>query len=355
MKVKAACLNYQFSALSFHLFIVQEIQKAKFEINSAQLFAFGFIAFCVSAAALIGSFPLAASIVTIFLFAGVHNFMEFRYFAARMPLVWGKSRLFYSVGIGGVIVLTIAYLSIYFGSGNWLWSADGWQIAVSVWNTAFVLWLGTLFYIRGRQKPKSDWSLAFAAAFLLAALAWLAPQYWSLSLVYLHPLVALWFLERQIRRTRKEWLKAYRFCLASIPVFLLILWLALVNQPNLPEDKALFWRISQHAGSQILPNVSSYLLVATHVFLETIHYTVWILLIPLADFRAVPWKLKEIPLFSNKKGFPKLIFAAIAAGVFLVFALWLGFSVDYATTRDVYFAFAMAHVLAEFPFLVKML
>jgi len=29
--------------------------------------------------------------------------------------------------------------------------------------------------------------------------------------------------------------------------------------------------------------------------------------------------------------------------------------VDYATTRDIYFAFAIAHVMAEFPFLIKML
>jgi hypothetical protein len=334
---------------------MQEIQRAGFEITRAQMFALGFVAFCTLAAILIGSFPLQLSIVTIFLFAGVHNFMEFRYFAARMPLRWGKSRLFYSVGIGGVIALMAAYLAIYFGSGNWLWSADGWQITVSVWNTLFVLWLGLLFYLRGRQKAKSDWTPAFAVAFLLAALAWLAPSYWSLSMVYLHPFIALWFLERQIRRTKKEWLRAYHFCLASIPVFLAILWLALANQPNLSEDTTLLWRISQHAGSGILPNVSSHLLVATHVFLETIHYAVWILLIPLVDFRAVPWKLNEVPFFANKKGFPKLVLAAIAVSVLLICALWLGFSVNYETTRDVYFAFAMAHVLAEFPFLIKML
>lgn len=331
------------------------IQISQVKPKSAQIFALGFVAFCAFAATLIGSFPLQLSIVTIFLFAGVHNFMEFRYFAARMPLAWGKSRLFYSVGIGGVIVLTAAYLLIYFGSGNWLWSADGWQIAVSSWNTLFILWLGTLFFIRGRQKAKSDWTLAFAVAFLLAALAWLVPAYWSLSMVYLHPFVAMWFLERQIRRTKKHWLKAYHLCLASIPIFLAILWLTLASQAHLPEDTTLFWRISQHAGSQILPNVSSHFLVAAHVFLETIHYTVWILLIPLVDFRAVPWKLSEIPIFANKKGFPKLVAAAIAVSVLLIFALWLGFSTDYETTRDVYFAFAMAHVLAEFPFLVKML
>ena len=37
------------------------------------------------------------------------------------------------------------------------------------------------------------------------------------------------------------------------------------------------------------------------------------------------------------------------------FLLWFGFAVDYTTTRDIYFAFAIGHVLAEFPFLIKML
>ena len=39
----------------------------------------------------------------------------------------------------------------------------------------------------------------------------------------------------------------------------------------------------------------------------------------------------------------------------MVVALWLGFSTDYATTRDVYFTVAIAHVLAEAPFLLRML
>ncbi len=251
--------------------------------------------------------------------------------------------------------MAAAYLTLYFASGNWLWSLDSWAALTAVWNTAFVLWLALLVYLRGRQRPKSDWAWAFPAAFLLAALAWMVPQYWSLSLVYIHPFIAMWFLERQIRRTKPEWLRAYHYCLASIPVFVALLWIALSGTPNLPEETNLFWRITQHAGSQILPGISSRLLVATHVFLESIHYFVWILLIPLVDWRAVPWKLDRIPLLSGKGGFPKLVVGAVAVSLILVIALWFGFAIDYTTTRDLYFAFAMAHVLAEFPFLIKML
>lgn len=334
---------------------MQEIRVAGPTISGAQTLFWAFAAVCAIAATLIGVFPLQASIVTIFLFAGVHNFMEFRYFAARMPLRWGRSKLYYTVGIGGVLALAAAYLTLYFASGNWLWSLETGPILTASWNTAFVLWLGLLFYLRGRQRARSDWSWAFAIAFLLAALAWVVPQYWSLSLVYIHPFIAMWFLERQIRRSKPEWLRAYHYCLGSIPVFVVMLWFAFSAQPNLPEDTNLFWRISQHAGSQILTGVSSHFLVATHVFLESIHYFVWILLIPLIDRRAIPWKLSEIPLFSIRGGFPRLVFGALAISFTIMVVLWAGFSVDYTTTRDIYFAFAIGHVMAEFPFLIKML
>ena len=322
--------------------------------SSAQVLIVAFVIGCAVAAGLIGAFPLQLSIVTIFLFAGVHNLMEFRYFAARMPVRWGRSRTYYCVGIGGVVVLTVAYLGLYFASGNWLWS-DATQIYLLLaWNTALIVWTGSLFYLRGRQKSR-DWGLALPVLMIVAAFAWAVPQYWSLSLVYLHPLIALWFLERQIRRTKPEWLRAYHLCLASIPVFLVMIWVAFAGRPDLPGDTFLFWRIAQHAGSEILPGISSHVLVATHVFLESIHYFVWILFIPLVDRRAIPWRLDDVPMFASRDGIPKLFGALVIVGVIAVAALWLGFAVDYTTTRDIYFAFAIGHVLAEFPFLVKML
>ena len=43
----------------------------------------------------------------------------------------------------------------------------------------------------------------------------------------------------------------------------------------------------------------------------------------------------------------------LIVGAGITFALWFGFAADYTTTRDIYFAFAIGHVLAEVPFLVK--
>ena len=43
------------------------------------------------------------------------------------------------------------------------------------------------------------------------------------------------------------------------------------------------------------------------------------------------------------------------AGGVMVLLLWACFLVDYPTTRDVYFTVAMLHVLAEAPFLLRMI
>jgi hypothetical protein len=230
-----------------------------------------------------------------------------------------------------------------------------WTAGIAFWNTLLLLWVCALVYLRGRQSQRRDWSWVFAVGFALCALAWGLPLLFSLSLVYVHPLVALWFLDRQLKRTRPQWRKAYHLCLATLPLMLVVLWTQLSGTPGLPDADALSWRITQHAGAGVLTNVSSHLLVSTHVFLETIHYGVWLLLIPLAGLGSRVWQTNTIPLVSHRKGWPRTVRAALALGLFVVLALWAAFAFDYATTRDLYFTFAMAHVLAEAPFLIRLL
>jgi hypothetical protein len=67
------------------------------------------------------------------------------------------------------------------------------------------------------------------------------------------------------------------------------------------------------------------------------------------------WEVKTVPIARHPRGFPKLVGAALLLGVFVVAVLWFGFALDYSTTRDIYFTVAIAHVLAEAPFLLKML
>jgi hypothetical protein len=145
----------------------------------------------------------------------------------------------------------------------------------------------------------------------------------------------------------------------------------LSQTPPLADDNGLFWRITQHSGAELLPQVSSHVLVSVHLFLEMLHYGVWLLAVTLVGPLALTpstssttkrenpfiriWDLQSLPLVRHPKGFPKLVAGLLVVGLVLVCALWLGFSFDYATTRDIYFTVAIAHVLAEAPFLLRMI
>jgi hypothetical protein len=320
------------------------------------LFASVAVACGVTAAVLASWLPLQVSIVTVFLFAGPHNWFEFRYFLMRLPARFGKSRDFFVTAFAGLVILTVSYVSLPFVYERAGWSSETWLVVLATWNTVLLAWLVALIQLRGKQKRprtsvsqrKSDWTWTVPLALALAALNWFGPEFFSLALVYVHPLIALWFLDRQLKRTRPEWLKTYRRCLCLVPVILVVMIWRLSQTSALADDNGLFWRITQHSGAQLLPQVSSHMLVSVHLFLEMLHYGVWIVALPLLA-----------PQFWNftraRKGFPRLTPALLTLGVVAVGILWVGFSRDYAQTRDLYFTIAIAHVLAEAPFLLKML
>ena len=322
---------------------------------SAKVFAAILIASAFTSAALASWLPLQMSIATVFLFAGPHNWFEARYFLMRLPARFGRSRTFFVVAFAGIFLLTLGYISfpaLYYAN---LWSGANWPTAIATWNTALLLWIAALIVLRGRQTSRRDWFWALPAAFTLCAVNWLAPDLFSLAIVYLHPLIALWFLDRHLRRTKPEWLSVYRRCLLVLPVLLLGMLWQLARTPSLADDNGLFWRITQHAGAELLPNVSSHMLVSTHVFLEMLHYGVWIVALPLIGASGAIWKVNTIPLARRTSGFPKLIGAFLVVGLFAVAFLWVGFSANYSAMRDVYFAVAVAHVMAEAPFLLRMI
>jgi len=317
-------------------------------------FALSLLLFGLLSALLISWKPIQLSIATVFLFAGPHNWVEFRYFLGRMPVRWGRSKPFFIVGLGGVVALTAAYAMIYALGQTWYLSETAWVMSTGLWNTFVVIWLSTLVHLRAKQIGR-DRSWVFAIGFAVCALVWFAPVWFSLAMVYVHPLIALCFLDRQIKRTRPRWSGAYRLCLAVLPAIVVVMWTQLASTSNLSENDGLAWRITQHAGAGILVGVSSHLLVATHVFLETIHYGVWLVLIPLLTPGGTFFGVRRIPLAVSKNGWPGTVRTALVMSAFAVIALWIGFSANYTTTRDVYFTIAMAHVLAEAPFLIRLL
>lgn len=304
---------------------------------------------------LAGWVPVAFSIATVFLFAGPHNWIEVRYFLSRLPARWGKLRSFFLLALAGVLGLTAVFAALPYLASWGDWSGKTIARVHALWNTTFLSWLVVLIQMRSRQNPRRDWSWTLPVILAAAALCWVLPNYWSLVLVYGHPLVALWILDRELSRRRPQWQRAYRCSLSLLPLLLGLLWWRLAKAPPLLGTDGLTLRITQHAGAAILTGVSNHLLVATHTFLEMIHYSVWLVAIPLVGIGAEPWRIELIALARRSLGWRHAVLGLLTLGAFLVLVLWGCFLVDYATTRDVYFTVAMLHVLAEVPFLLRAL
>jgi hypothetical protein len=273
------------------------------------------------AAAIAACFPVQLSLAAVFLFAGPHNWMEARYFVARMPVRWGAQRPFFVIAIAGIVALSLTFSLI--------------PVNRSVWHSAAALWILTLLRISRSEII----SIALPIAFGWMALAWAVPGIADLMLLFLHPLAALWFVHRQIARTRPEWLPGFRtLALAIVPLAMLIVW----SQP----------------ASFAVPTLASFVqlslspsLLALHAFLEMLHYGAWVILLPLIGLASAPWDFGAIPLVRHRNGWPRLVKTALLAGAAAVILLWVCFFLDYRTTREVYFTLAIVHVMAEIPFL----
>ena len=324
-------------------------------VTNARVFGAIVLLCIVASAAFAGWLPLQVSIVTVFLFAGPHNWFELRYFLMRLPVRFGRSRNFFLTAFAGLGVLTLSYVSLPLLYNVVLWSDEAWSTVIASWNSLFLFWLVSLVWLRGKQKPRANWAWTIPLGLALCSFNWLSPDLFSLAIVYVHPLVALWFLDRHLARTRPEWLRAYRRCLLVLPFVLVGMVWQLSRTAPLPDSNGLFWRITQHSGAEVLPQVSSHLLVSVHLFLEMLHYAVWIIALPVIGGSTRFWDVNTVPIARHARGFPRLVAGLLVLALAAVVFLWLSFSMDYSTTRDIYFTIAIAHVLAEAPFLLRMI
>jgi hypothetical protein len=342
--------------MSFSPGITTELMGAGLRLSSAGKFAVGCLALTLGSAILAGWMPLGFSIVTVFLFAGPHNWIEARYFLTRMPGRWGRLRTFFLFALAGIVFLpaSFALLPLLARTGNW--QVQSRNLAWGTWNTLLALWIALVIHLRSRQNPRRDWSWTVPLALVVVSLAWIAPAWWGLGLVYLHPLMALWILDRELQRSRPQWRRTYHKFLIALPLMLCMLCWRLKDMPSLPGQDILTQRITQHAGAGILSGISTHLLVAVHTFLEMLHYGVWLLAIPLVGLRNVaPWQVSQVPMARRSATWRRGLKLFLALGAAAVLLLWACFLADYPATRDVYFTLAMVHVLAEVPFLLRAL
>ena len=332
-----------------------KIWPAARAVPNARVFG-AIVLLCIVASAAFASWlPLQVSIVTVFLFAGPHNWFELRYFLMRLPVRFGRSRNFFLTAFAGLGVLTISYVSLPLLYNTVLLSDEAWTTVIASWNSLFLFWLVSLVWLRGKQKRGANWTWTIPLGLALCSFNWLSPELFSLAIVYVHPLVALWFLDRHLARTRPEWLSTYRRCLSVLPFVLIGMVWQLSQTAPLPDSNGLFWRITQHSGAEVLPQVSSHLLVSVHLSLEMLHYAVWIIALTVIGGSIKFWDVKTVPVARHARGFPRLVAGMLVLALAAVVFLWMGFSMDYSTTRDIYFTIAIAHVLAEAPFLLRMI
>lgn len=328
--------------------------KPAFALPPGTPFAIGFVALAVIAAVVCGLFPVGVSIAAVFLFAGPHNWFEARYILGRLPARTGKLWAFFLVSFVGIVGLTA-----WFAALPWLYDVPVFSSysseVISAWTSTLVLWIATLVWMRSRTAPKFDGGWVWAVACGLIAIAWLLPWVLPVALVYVHPLIALWLLGRELRRSHRQWLPAFRVALLAMPVLFTGLVFTLWNAEDLPGTDPLTAAITRHSGAESIPWVSSRLLVAAHTFLELVHYGVWVVLMPLVGLKSAPWDTTSIPAARRGGNWKRGVAVLLGFGLLITAVLWVAFGVDYTTTRSVYFTVALLHVLAEVPFLLRMI
>jgi hypothetical protein len=316
-------------------------------------FASAFVGLAIAAAALAGAIPIEFSIAAVFLFGGPHNWIEVRYALGCLPARAGKLWPFFLLSATGIVGLTLGFAAIPWLAAH-VNEGGVAATAYAVWNSTFLFWVAGLIWMRSRTNPRFDGGWVWPLACLLCAAVWLNPIALNVALIYLHPLMALGLLDRELTRSRPEWRRTYRCALASIPLLLVMLWWHLHGKPGLPGNDAIAQEIIAHTGADFLAGISTHFLVAAHVFLEMIHYGAWLVLIPLIGMKSWPWDLRTIPAVRRNRHWQRGIALVLVAGLGIVSVLWICFGLDYATTRSIYFTVAMLHVLAEVPFLLRM-
>src|SRR6476619_3821281 len=118
------------------------------ERSSPRLFIAACLAVAILAASLAGFVPIGFSIVTVFLFAGPHNWLEFRYFLAKMPAHWGPLKPFFSPAVGGVLLLAAGFGAMALLGRSQDWDREQWQLASASWNSVLIAWVAVLAWMR---------------------------------------------------------------------------------------------------------------------------------------------------------------------------------------------------------------
>ena len=133
----------------------QPFSKRRADLPGLPLAA-GLFTIAAVAALLAGWVPIVFSIATVFLFAGPHNWLEARYILGRLPARAGKLWGFFAVSFAGIIGLTIAFAAHPVVPGQCARSPCESDTLYAGWNTAFLLWVAALVWMRSRTRTRGS-------------------------------------------------------------------------------------------------------------------------------------------------------------------------------------------------------
>ena len=325
--------------------------KHKADLTTGFAVAAGLSLIITVAALLAITQPVRVSIAIVFLFAGPHNWCEARYMLARLPAYAGRLWPFFLLAFSGVMVLAAWFALLPFASGRF---SDP-LLPLACWNAALVTWVASLVQLRACTNPRFDAGWVWPLAASIVFLQWPSPLLFSVALVYLHPLLAIVILDREVCRSRRGWSLPLRLVICLIPACIVLMWVVARSWPALLPDTAVNRYVLSHVGAELFGGLPRRFFVSVHAFLEFVHYGIWIALIPMAGPKAAPWSIRSIPLARRGRPWHRAVGVTLGCGAFLVLVLWCCFLLDYSTTRHIYFTVAIVHVLAEAPFLVRLL
>lgn len=332
--------------------------REKTLLADRHLFAVAIVAAAFCFAGLAGYTPVWFTLITVCVFGGPHNYCEFRYFLSRLPSRFGPLRAFFTTAFAGAIILCLLEIGLTRLYVRNAVSTSAARMALLSWNELLILWMFALSILRYRSRFNSVGSLVTEHSPYLAvatAANILSAPGFSLALTYLHPLLGLWVLERELRRTRKSWVKSYHWCLLSIPIALTAL-ICIMSQSSgdRPSDHLVGALNGNIVGSQLFPNASSSMLLAIFGFLQMVHYGVWVIAIPLANQSWKRWRIDRLPVLTSKPAFRPIVVAVCILGVLAILYFWCGYIVDYDHVNEIYITLATLHAVAEVPFMFWM-
>src|SRR5579885_3131058 len=155
--------------------------------------------FVCLAAVFAGFAPVQLTIASVFLFAGPHNWVELRYFLSKLPSRLGPLKTFFACSVGGTLALTSFYVAYSFMSHAGLLDDTVRRAALTLWEALTIAWACALYVVSRKKFGVRSPGLCIALALGLLACA-TSPFWFTLALVYIHPLVGMAVLDLELRR-----------------------------------------------------------------------------------------------------------------------------------------------------------